>query len=125
MRLAYTSEHLSLAMIEYYVHIDPGDAPSDLVVASADIPDGVSRTKVVLSRLPSNWRQSPAPLTLAAVGEPFATGRKSAILIVPSVLAPSESNWLINPSHPEFAQIRVNPAEDFHYDARFFAYRSE
>jgi RES domain-containing protein len=108
-------------MIEYYVHIDPGDAPSDLVVVSADIPDGVSRTRVVLSRLPFNWRQSPSPPTLAAVGDSFATGRKSAILIVPSVLAPSESNWLINPEHPEFAQIRVNPPEDFHYDARFFA----
>jgi len=24
-RLAYTSQHLSLAMIEYYIHVDPGD----------------------------------------------------------------------------------------------------
>ncbi len=113
-RLAYTSQHLSLAMIEYYVHIDPSDSPSDLVVASADIPDGVSRTRVVLSRLPSNWRQSPAPLTLAAVGDSFATGRKSAILIVPSVLAPSESNWLINPNHPELRLLDGQPVPDPH-----------
>jgi len=120
-RLAYTSEHLSLAMIEYYVHIDPGDSPPDLVVVSADIPDSVSQTKVVLSRLPADWRQSPAPLELAGVGDSFVVDRKAAVLIVPSVLAPSESNWLINPEHPEFARIRVHLPKKFHYDARFFA----
>ena len=31
------------------------------------------------------------------------------------------SNWLVNPLHPEFAEIQVNPAEPFHHDARFFA----
>jgi RES domain-containing protein len=108
-------------MIEYYVHVDPGDSPSDLVVVSADIPDSVSRTKAVLSRLPSDWRRSPAPPALAAFGDSFVADPRAAVLIVPSVLAPSESNWLINPEHPEFADIRVNPPADFHYDARFFA----
>src|SRR5512136_2940813 len=37
-RLAYTAEHLSLAMIEYSVHLDPDDAPKDLVLAIAQIP---------------------------------------------------------------------------------------
>ena len=120
-RLAYTSEHLSLAMIEYYIHLDPADLPPDLVVVSAEIPDSVSRTRVVPSRLPSQWRHSPAPPELAVLGDSFVTARKTALLIVPSVLAPAESNWLINPQHPEFAHIRVHPPEPFHYDARFFA----
>jgi RES domain-containing protein len=122
-RLVYTAEHLSLAIIEYYIHIDPGDSPPDLVVVSADIPDSVSRRRVALSRLPSDWRHSPAPPALAAIGDSFAADRKSAVLIVPSVLAPSESNWLINPQHPDFRRIRVHPPEDFRYDARFFAKR--
>jgi RES domain-containing protein len=120
-RLAYTSEHLSLAMIEYFIHIDPGDSPPDLVVVSADIPDSVFRKKVVLNRLPADWRQSPAPPELAAIGDSFLADRKAAVLIVPSVLAPSESNWLINPRHPEFPRIRIHAPEDFHYDVRFFA----
>jgi hypothetical protein len=40
--------------------------------------------------------------------------------VLPSALVPSESNWLVNPLHPEFAEIQVRPAEPFHYDARFF-----
>ena len=119
-RLAYTSRHLSLAMIEYFVHVDPDDPPKDLVVVAADVPDHVSRVSVAVKRLPENWREIPAPVGLAAIGDAFAASRKKAILIVPSVLAPSESNWLINPRHPDFGDIRVQPPEPFHYDARFF-----
>ena len=118
-RLAYTSGHLSLAMIEYYVHVDPGDLPSDLVVVAADIPDSVSHTRISISRLPASWRATPAPAALAAIGDAFARTRRAAILIVPSALVPSESNWLINPLHPEFAKIRVPSPEPFRYDARF------
>jgi len=32
VRLAYAAEHLSLAIVEYFVHLDPEDPPRDLVV---------------------------------------------------------------------------------------------
>lgn len=119
-RIAYTAEHLSLAMVEYFVHIEGGDPPKDLVVAAADVPDSVSRTVLTPRDLPAHWRQVPAPPALAAIGDSFAASRKSAILIAPSALVPTESNWLINPLHPDFAKIKLRPLEPFHYDARFF-----
>jgi RES domain-containing protein len=119
-RLAYTSPHLSLAMIEYFVHLDPDRLPHDLVVVSADVPDQVSRIAISATRLPENWRQSPAPACLTAIGDRFVAAQKAAILIVPSALVPSESNWLINPQHSEFGKIRVLPPEPFSYDERFF-----
>jgi RES domain-containing protein len=118
--LAYLAEHLSLAMIEYFVHIDASDPPKDLVVVAADIPDRVSRVVLTPQTLPPNWRQVPAPPSLATIGDSFAAEPKSAILVLPSALVPSESNWLVNPLHAEFAKIQVQPAEPFHYDARFF-----
>jgi RES domain-containing protein len=108
-------------MIEYFVHIEASDPPKDLVVVAADVPDHVSRMVLTPRKLPSNWRQVPAPPALAAIGDAFAAGGKSAILALPSALVPSESNWLLNPLHPEFADIRIRPAEPFHYDSRFFA----
>lgn len=120
-RIAYTAEHLSLAMLEYFVHIETSDPPKDLVVVAADIPDAVSRIVVAPQHLPPNWRQVPAPPGLAAIGDAFAAERKSAVLVVPSALVPAETNWLINPVHPEFREIRVHAAEAFDYDARFFA----
>ena len=107
-------------MIEYFVHVDPDDPPKDLVVVAADVPDRVSRIHMVAKKLPVDWRQTPAPPQLANIGDSFALERKAAILIVPSALAPSESNWLINPRHTEFQKIRVLPPEPCLYDARFF-----
>ena len=119
-RLVYTSERLSLAMIEYYIHIDSDDSPPDLVAATADVPKTVSRTKIAISRLRPDWRESPAPPHLAAVGDSFVAKGKTAILIVPSVLCPPESNWLINPQHPDFLRVRINRSAAFYYDRRFF-----
>jgi RES domain-containing protein len=120
IRLAYTAEHLSLAMIEYFVHIDADDAPRDLVVVTANVPDRVSRIALPEKRLPANWRRSPAPQGLAAIGDGFVGEGSAAILIVPSVLAPAESNWLVNPRHPDFSKIIVHPHERFRFDRRFF-----
>jgi RES domain-containing protein len=119
-RIAYTAEHLSLAMVEYFVPIEASDPPKDLVVVAADIPDSVSRVVLPPENLPPGWRQVPAPPGLAAFGDAFAAERKTAILALPSALVPSESIWLVNPLHPDFAEIQVRPAERFHYDARFF-----
>jgi RES domain-containing protein len=119
-RLAYTAQYLSLAMIEYFIHIDPDDPPNDLVVVAAEIPEEVSRTPISAKRLPSDWRQSPSPPELANIGDRFASNARAAILIVPSALAPTEANWLINPRHSEFSKIRLRSVEAFDYDSRFF-----
>lgn len=119
-RLAYTAEHLSLAMIEYFIHFDPEDTPKDLVVVTAEVPENVSRTSISAKQLPANWRQSPSPPELAGIGDRFARDTRAAILIVPSALAQTESNWLINPHHPEFSGIRLHSVAAFEYDSRFF-----
>jgi RES domain-containing protein len=121
VRLAYTSEHVSLAMIEYFVHLDADDPPPDLVVATADVPDDLSRAHVPTSRLPDGWQRTPAPGERAALGDRFARRGRHAALVVPSGLAPSESNWLLNPTHADFARLRIRPLEPFAYDVRFFA----
>jgi RES domain-containing protein len=119
-RVVYTSEHLSLAMLDYFVHLDPDDPPKDLMLVTAEISDSVSRVTISREQLPKEWRRSPAPSRLAAIGDDFVSSGRSTGLILPSVLAPTESNWLINPAHPGFRQIKVHPAERFIYDTRLF-----
>ena len=120
VRLAYAAEHLSLAMLEYFVHIDPDHPPNDLVLAEADVPDNLPNISINLKQLPANWRQVPAPAALAGFGDEFVRSERAAVLTVPSALAPAESNWLVNPRHPAFAKIRVYPVNAFQYDLRFF-----
>jgi RES domain-containing protein len=119
-RLAYTAEHLSLAILEYFVHIDPDDPPKDLVLVRAEVPESVSRHSISPARIPEGWRQTPGPPELVEIGDRFVRDGRAAILIVPSALAPSDSNWLINPLHPDSSKIRAHPAEPFEYDQRFF-----
>ena len=119
-RLAYASEHQSLAMLEYFVHLDPEDPPDDLVLATAEVPETLSRGLVEASAMPANWRETPAPPRLARIGDEFVKEAENCVLIVPSALAVSENNWLINPQHSEFKQITVNKTEPLRYDPRMF-----
>jgi RES domain-containing protein len=123
-RVAYASEHQSLAMLEYFVHLDPEDAPDDLVLATADVPDGVSRKRLQAADLPATWRKIPAPPELAQIGDEFVKNAETCLLVVPSALAVHENNWLINPQHVEFGRIVLNPAEPLRYDPRMFTRRS-
>ncbi len=107
-------------MLEYFVHLDPEDPPGDLVLAIAEVPEGLSREQMAITTLPAFWRDTPAPPDLAQVGDDFVMRAKNCVLIVPSALAVSEHNWLINPQHADFHQIVQHPPEPLHYDPRLF-----
>jgi RES domain-containing protein len=117
-RLVYTSEHQSLAMLEYFVHLDPEDAPDDLVLATADVPDNLSRERIQASEMPARWRETPAPPELAQIGDEFAKKAENCLMLVPSALAVNENNWLINPLHAEFKRIALHAPEPLRYDPR-------
>lgn len=121
IRLSYASEHQSLAMLEYFVHLEASDAPPDLVLASADVPDDLPRQRIDVGKLPVNWRDIPAPPELARMGDEFVQLGNGCLLIVPSALVPSENNWLINPLHGEFRKITIRETEPLTYDSRLSA----
>jgi RES domain-containing protein len=122
-RLAYTSEHQSLAMLEYFVHLDADDAPPDLVLVTAEIPSDLPNERVTTDDLPPQWRRSPAPGELVRIGDEFVQRAERCVLIVPSALAPHENNWLLNPQHASFHRITVSPPEALSYDPRMFGAR--
>ena len=124
VRLSYTSEHQSLAMLEYFVHLDKDDPPTDLVLAVASVPDDVPKESVKVNDLPANWREGAAPPELVRFGDEFVSDAKSCLLFVPSVLAPHENNCLINPAHAEFGRVVVRDLEPLTYDTRMFDKRT-
>lgn len=117
-RVVYTAEHLSLAMIEYLVHLDPSHPPKDLMLARAAVPEDLPKLRLTADELPSDWRDYPAPESLAAVGDKFVLTGEAAVLIIPSAVAPTENNWLLNPHHPDFRHIELKRSEPFHYHPR-------
>ena len=119
-RLCYTSEHQSLALLEYFVHLDKDDPPADLVIARAEVPHGLARERVEADELPRNWREAVAPAQLARVGDDFVRRGEHCLLAVPSVVAPEENNCLINPEHPDFKRIVMSGVAPVNYDPRMF-----
>jgi RES domain-containing protein len=115
--LVYTSVHLSLAALELLVHVDPDELPEDLVALEIEVPDGMPAESVAMDELPSDWRE-PGHLHCVALGDEWARRGQSAILRVPSVVIPSEQNWLVNPRHPDAARLVVRRFEPFSFDER-------
>jgi RES domain-containing protein len=118
--VVYTSATLSLAVLECFVHLDPADAPTDLVVIPADIPDELSRREITAADLPAKWRHYPAPEHLADLGTAWIRTGTTAVLVVPSVVVPHERNVLLNPAHPDFRRIRLGSPESFSFDPRMW-----
>jgi RES domain-containing protein len=118
--VVYTSATLSLATLEYFVHMDPRDMPRDLVAIPAEIPDTVARTEIRAEALPANWRAYPAPEALGELGTAWARARRTAILLVPSAIVPQERNVLLNPAHADFRHIRLGSPEPFSFDPRLW-----
>jgi RES domain-containing protein len=67
-RMVYTSENLSLATLELFVHVDPSVAPTDLVAIMATLPDEFSKTELEATSLPKNWRTYPSPKLKLSTG---------------------------------------------------------
>jgi RES domain-containing protein len=119
----FTSETLSLAAFERFVSTDPDLAPARLVTIAVDIEANIAIETVNVADLPADWRRYPAPPTLAMIGERWLGALASVVLSVPSVVIPNERNFVLNPTHPDFVRLVINPAEPFSFDPRMWKTR--
>ncbi len=118
--VVYASESLSLAALEYFVHLDTDLSPRNLVAVAADLPEGLRIARIVLGGLPGGWRRYPAPESLQDIGTAWVAKGTTAVLCVPSAVIPEERNYLLNPAHPEFKRIRLREPQAFHFDPRLW-----
>lgn len=117
VRVVYVSSSLSLAALEFLVHLDVAFAVPRLAAFPLRIPAGL-----VEAFSPEDVGNRPKVLT--ALSESRATGdrwireARSAAFAVPSAIIPQEINFLLNPAHPNFSKIKIGPAEAFAFDKR-------
>jgi RES domain-containing protein len=119
-RMVYTSPSLALAAMEFFVHLDPRDAPDDLVSIAALIPSAKAAViRIEIEDLPADWRATDHP-ALQKIGADWISANRSVALEVPSVAVEGESNVLLNPAHPAFPRIILEFPQPFHFDQRMF-----
>jgi RES domain-containing protein len=116
--IVYCSATLSLTALETLVHMDVADFGSSRAAIRVEIPDNIAMERIEVTQLVPDWRDTPAPSSLATLGDQWAAEGKTLLLLVPSAVVPQEKNILLNPRHVDFAKIQIFPPEPFVLDAR-------
>ncbi|MDQ2908564.1 MAG: RES family NAD+ phosphorylase [Candidatus Eremiobacteraeota bacterium] len=113
---AYASSTRSLATLEYLAHIDRDELPTDLIRVSIAFQD--SDVESVNLPYPAEW-DALAPSTAAQqVGDLWLRQQRTLALAVPSVIVPSERNYVINPKHRRMATVKISSLEPYVLDPR-------
>ena len=123
-RIVYTSQSLALATLELWVHTPPIEALTTYVSVAAGIPDDLQITIFDQEALPPDWQEDPAPESLRDLGTNWLISTTSAVARVPSVIVPTEYNYLLNPEHPDFRSIEMAEPIPFVFDRRMWKPRS-
>ncbi|GAB4045471.1 RES family NAD+ phosphorylase [Spirosoma litoris] len=112
----YTASSRSLAILETLVHLRQSQPPTDYRVMVLYVPDHIPA--VNSGQLPENWQINEA--YTQQVGSKWLASNESLLLRVPSVIVRSEYNYLLNPAHVFFADVKLIAVESIEFDPRFF-----
>jgi RES domain-containing protein len=106
----YAAQHASLAVLETLIHSGRRKIPQK-AITRIQIPD-----RVAIEQAP--WTDLPDSQVFGAL---WLREMRTAVLCVPSVAVNRmESNFVLNPSHPDFARIQRDKPEFFEFDSRLF-----
>jgi RES domain-containing protein len=112
--VVYLSESSVGAVLEVCTCTCGADAPPALKLLKVVGPN-LSLEEIPESALPGGWQEK-QNLT-RKLGTAWLEGGKTALLKVPSVLAPETANYLLNPLHPRAELFRVDRRYDYPFEA--------
>ena len=118
--IIYTAEGRALALAEVAVHLSIAALPKDFMMITIDIPDSLSVKTLDAAILPENWNTHPPIRATQQLGDEFIFSGEYALLKVPSAVVMGDFNFLINPHHADFKQIKIASAQAFPIDRRLF-----
>jgi RES domain-containing protein len=119
-KVVYLAESPAGALIEHLVHLELNEKswPGFYDLMQIAVPDG---TEVETLNLPAgdDWKR--LPIVSRGLGDEWLYSKRTALARVPSAIMPNTWNFLLNPDHPEAAEIRIVEIARAAYDSRLFA----
>jgi len=115
--MIYASEHYSTAMLEKLVR-GSGYLPPNQHFVEITIPNGLTYEVFEPAGLPG-W-DHPFSNAAKVFGTAWQRERRSLLLIVPSVVARMEQNFVLNPEHDEFPRVTSGLHRPVWWDQRLF-----
>lgn len=119
-RVIYAAETYAGALLEVLVHTS-GSVPRHQAYIEIEIPAGLAFEELEPKQLPG-W-DSPSFETARRFGDRWYDERRSAVLLVPSVVTRVERNVLIHQDHPDFPRIHASRPQPVRWDARLWGGR--
>ena len=116
----YTSEQISLALLEKFVHAQSKENMQRISLLKIEIPDEKSLVFHTDEKLlKKNWEND--IFYSQWIGEQILNDLSVVAFSVPSAIIPSERNIIINPLAAKFNLVRFLPAVDFTTDFRLLS----
>ena len=117
----HAAETYSLAVLENLVHWQTSDLPPTLVCVEVHIANAIEQEKLARADMPAGAKDDYS--RYRAMGDEWYDRGESAVLWVPSVVSPFESNLLFNQRHENFSRIRVSESRPARVDPRLWHQR--
>ncbi len=116
--VVYLAETPSGALAEALVHLelDPNHLPRHYKLLKAEAPDDISIRQIAKADLPENWVED--EVATRTVGDEWLASQETALLRVPSAIAPETFNALLNPAHREAVRVVVVDYREYPWDRR-------
>ena len=118
--VVYTCAHLSLAVLETFVHIPPA-LRLRLPVFEAvriRIPDDADTTEISIAAFQRSVRSADPEAACRAIGDRWLDTARDLVLTAPSMVVPEELNVMLNPAHPQMREVRIISTRRFRFDTR-------
>lgn len=116
----YTSEHLSLAFLEKFVHAKGKENMLNIALLTVEIPQIKDVILAVdAEKLDKNWMDDVAYSQW--IGSQILEDLSILAFSVPSVLIPNERNYILNPKSIYFSELKFNKVVDFKTDFRLLS----
>jgi RES domain-containing protein len=116
----YTSSHLSLAVLEVFVHLAPElrDMLPELDAVRIAVPSDQGVVEIEIEQFEGLMAASDPLAACRRFGDDWLSRASELVLKAPSVLVPEDPNLILNPLHPGMRQVEIESSRRFRFDPR-------
>lgn len=111
--VVYASASRALAVLEMLVHLALEARTMRFLLLEITLPARPRLQRYAVAR-------APAPEASRRAGRAWLEQGTDLALVVPSLIVPQESNYVLNVRHPQFGRLRVSEPEPFSLDERLW-----
>lgn len=116
-RAVYLGGNLALASLELLVHLRVLDILRRYRKLCIKIPEALVEV-VDVQAMPVGWPTPGLHPATQGIGDGWLDSLRSAVLRVPSAVVVGEVNYIVNPAHPDFAELKPGTITDYRFDSR-------